>query len=889
MRSAEINRRFLLFFQQHGHTLVASAPLTAADPSLLFVNAGMVPFKPFFLGEQQPPYRRAASIQKCVRTVDIEVVGTTSRHTTFFPMAGNFSFGDYFKETAIPLAWRLLTGGLDEGGYGFDPQRLWATVYHDDDEAYDLWTGAVGLPPDRVQRRGKEDNFWDMGLPGPCGPCSEIYYDRHPEAGPGGGPAADEERYLEVWNLVFMQYERGEGPGKGYPILGDLPGRNIDTGMGVERMAVLLQDVDNVFETDALRPVLDRASELTSSRYGREPLADVRLRVVADHIRTATMLIGDGVVPGNEGQGYVLRRLLRRVVRTARLLGAGEQVLGPLVARVRDTMAPSYPELDEQFDRIQSVAVAEEEAFLGTLRTGTAHFQRAVDEARAAGRSRLSGDAAFALHDTYGFPIELTLEMARDAGFTVDEAGFRRLMSEQRDRAKADARSRKEHADVSVYRGVRERAGPSEFIGYDRTADEAIVRGLVADGEPAGSAGAGREVEVVLDRTPFYAEAGGQLADEGTIILSGAELEVVDVQRPLPDLVVHRAVVRAGEVRVGAAGYAQVDVERRRAISRAHTATHLIHQAVRGRLGETAAQAGSLNAPGRLRFDFTVPGGVPAGVLDEVEDEVNRVLIEDLPVRAFVTSQAEASRIGALALFGEKYGDEVRVVEVGDYARELCGGTHALASGQLGLVKLLGESSIGAGVRRLEALVGLDAFRYLAREHLLVGELAAALHARPEELADRVGSTLDRLRAAEKELEQLRAGALLAVAPQVAGAAGDVGGVAVAAHEAPAGTGADELRQLALEVRGRLDPGRPAVVVVAAPSDGRAALVVAVNEAGRRLGLAAGRLVAEGAAALGGRGGGRDELAQGGGTRPEAVGAAIAAVRRAVAGRREEG
>jgi alanyl-tRNA synthetase len=882
MRTAEINRRFLVFFQQHRHTLVASAPLTAADPSLLFVNAGMVPFKPFFLGEREPPYRRAASIQKCVRTVDIEVVGTTSRHTTFFPMAGNFSFGDYFKETAIPLAWQLLTTGQDDGGFGFDPHRLWATVYHDDDEAFGIWTDAVGLPADRVQRRGKEDNFWDMGVPGPCGPDSEIYYDRHPEFGPGGGPAADEERYLEVWNLVFMQYRRGDGPGKDYPILGDLPARNIDTGMGVERMALLLQGVDNVFETDALRPVLDRAAELTGARYGRDAAADVRLRVVADHVRTATMLICDGVTPGNEGQGYVLRRLLRRVVRTARLLGAGGEVLGPLVDRVRDTMAPSYPELDEQFGRIEAVAAGEEEAFLATLRTGTGHFQRTVDEARRDGAGTISGAAAFTLHDTYGFPIELTLEMAAEAGLGVDQAGFRRLMTEQRERARADAAARKTHADVGAYRAVLERAGGSEFTGYLTVTGEATVTGLLVGGLPADAAAEGAEVELVLDRTPFYAEAGGQLADEGTLTVGDALVEVVDVQRPLPDLVVHRGLVRRGEVEVGDAGYAAVDVERRRAISRAHTATHLVHRAVRGRLGESAAQAGSLNAPGRLRFDFTSPSGVPARLLEEVEEEVNSVLIDDLPVRAFLTSQEEAAQIGALALFGEKYGETVRVVEVGDYARELCGGTHALASGQLGLVKLLTESSIGAGVRRLEALVGLDAFRYLAREHVLVGQLAAAVHARPEELADRVAHTIDRLRTVEKELEQLRAGALLALAPDVARAAEEVGGILLASHQAPAGTDGDDLRRLALDVRGRLDPTRPAVVVTAAQSDGRAALVVAVNDRGREAGLAAGRLVAAGAGALGGRGGGRDDVAQGGGTRPEALGAAVTAVREAV-------
>ena len=884
MRSAEIHRRFLGFFEARGHTVVPSAPLPTPDPTLLFINAGMAPFKSYFLGEAKAPYPRASSIQKCLRTVDIEVVGTTARHLTFFQMAGNFSFGDYFKARAIPLAWELLTSSTTDGGFGFDPDRLWATVYLDDDEAYQLWTKVVGLPEDRVQRRGREDNYWDMGVPGPCGPDSEIYFDRGPQYGPDGGPVVDEERFLEIWNLVFMQYLRGPGPGKDYELLGDLPARNIDTGMGLERMASVLQGVETVFDTDLLRPMLDLAGELTGSRYGADPQADVRLRVVAEHSRAAAMLIGDGVNPSNEAGGYVLRRLLRRMVRSARLLGAGDPVSGPLIGAAVQAMGESYPELAADGDRIRGVAVAEEESFLDTLRTGTTHFERSVAELRSSGGSTLSGEAAFTLHDTYGFPVDLTLEMAREAGLSVDEEGFRRLMAEQRARAKADAAARKTgQVDLGAYRQAREAAGTGEFTGYTTTAGEATITALLSGGVLVPAAVAGEEVEVVLDRTPFYAEGGGQLADEGRIELAGgAVLEVVDVQRPLPDLVVHRAVVRAGEVPVGANVHAEVDVERRRSVSRSHTATHLIHQAIRRALGEQASQAGSLNAPGRLRFDFHSAGGVPVSVLADVEEEVNSILGEDLPVRAFLTSQEEALRIGALALFGEKYGEEVRVVEVGDYARELCGGTHALRSGQLGVVKLLGESSIGAGVRRIEALVGLDAFRHLAREHVLVSQLAETMRARPEELTERVSDLVNRLRVAEKELERLRAGALLAAAPEFAAAAQDVHGVAVVARAAPEGTSGDELRRLALEVRGRIDSGRPAVVALAAPAAGRATLVVAVNDIGREWGLAAGKLVAEAASVLGGRGGGRDDVAQGGGTQPESIPAALDAVRDAV-------
>jgi len=883
MQSHEIRDRFVRFFADRGHTVVPSASVIAADPTLLLVNAGMVPFKPFLLGDVAPAYPRATSVQKCIRTPDIDIVGTTTRHLTFFQMAGNFSFGDYFKDKAIPYAWELLTTSQAEGGYGFDPDRLWATVYLDDDEAARIWTDVVGLPSERLQRRGKEDNYWSMGVPGPCGPCSEIYYDRGPAYGREGGPVADEDRYLEVWNLVFMQYVRGPGAGYDYPIVAELPSRNIDTGMGIERMAVLLQDVDNVYEIDLLRPVLDRAAELTGVGYGAAQRSDVALRVVAEHARTTVVLIADGVVPGNEGRGYVLRRMLRRAVRSARILGAETPAMAALVEAVRSTMGPSFPELVSDAERIERVAVREEELFLSTLRTGTTLFDTAVAETRQAGGSTLSGDRAFALHDTFGFPINLTLEMAAEAGLTVDEEGFRRLMADQRRRAKDDSVAKKTgHVDVSAYRGLLEQAGVSVFTGYDSLGGEGSVRGLLHHGEPAQAAVEGDEVELVLDRTPFYAEAGGQLADHGRIRLDGAEIEVYDVQRPLPDLVVHRGRVLSGEVTAGAPVSAEVDVARRAAISRSHTATHMVHRAVRGLLGESATQAGSLNDAGRLRFDFASPAAVHPAVLRDVEDEVNAVLVENLPVTAFVTTQDEARRLGAMALFGEKYGESVRVVDVGDYARELCGGTHATSSGQLGLVKILGEASIGAGVRRVEALVGLDAFRFLAREHLLVSQLAESFKVPTDELPDRVAGVVARLREAEKELDRLRAGAVLQAAAGLAAGAQDVGGVAVATYQAPAGASADDARKLALDVRGRIDGGRPAVVAVAAVVKERPVLVVAVNETARALGLSAGSLVSEVTPILGGGGGGKADVAQGGGTRADAVGAALERLREAV-------
>ncbi|MCW2946834.1 MAG: alanyl-tRNA synthetase [Actinoallomurus sp.] len=885
MESAEIARRFLRFFEERGHNVVPSASLIAEDPTLLLVNAGMVPFKPYFLGQRKPAHPRATSVQKCIRTPDIDEVGKTTRHGTFFQMLGNFSFGDYFKEQAIPFAWDLLTRAEADGGFGFPEEKLWATVYHDDDEAFHLWRDRVGLPEDRIQRRGMADNFWSMGVPGPCGPCSEIYYDRGPEYGREGGPIADEDRYLEVWNLVFMQSERGPGAGKeGFPILGDLPAKNIDTGMGLERMASILQGVDNIYEIDTMWRILDRAADLTETKYGRDRRADVSLRVVADHVRSGTMMVADGVVPSNEGRGYVLRRILRRSIRNLRLLGAGdERHMHELTSAAIEGMGDTYSHLRADAAHIQTVIDAEEQSFLATLRTGTAIFDASVEETKRRKEPTLSGAQAFTLHDTYGFPIDLTLEMASEQGLAVDEGEFRRLMDEQRQRAKADAAAKKTgNLDVSVLGELLERAGSVVFTGYDSVGGEAHVVGLLVGGANVPSAGEGAEVEIVLDRTPFYAEGGGQLADQGVIRFSnGAEAEVLDVQTPLPGLVVHRGRVRRGEAQAGDTAYAEIDVERRRAISRSHTATHMVHRGFRNALGESAAQAGSENAPGRFRFDFTAAGAVPLSVLRDVEDEVNATLTNDLGVHASVHSIDEARKMGALALFGEKYGSEVRVVEIGDYSRELCGGTHVARSGQLGLIKVLGEQSIGAGVRRVEALVGIDAFRFLAKENVLVAQLSEQLKTRREELPERISGLVTRLRDAEKELERVRSQQVLQAAGELAGGAQDVGGVAFVAHRAPDGTGADDLRRLAVDVRGRLT-GRPSVVVIAGVPKDRPVVVVAVSEEGRARGLRAGALVGVAAKVLGGGGGGKDDLAQGGGADPKAIGEALAAVHRAV-------
>jgi len=894
METAEIRRRWLAFFESKGHTIVPSASLLYDDPNLLFVGAGMVPFKPYFLGQETPPWKRATSVQKCVRTGDIEEVGKTSRHGTFFQMNGNFSFGDYFKADAITFAWELLTTSQAEGGFGLDKERLWATVYHDDDEAADLWLTHSEIPVERIVRRGMADNFWSMGVPGPCGPCSEIFYDRGPEYGAEGGPAVDEDRYMEIWNLVFMQNVRGEGSGKDdFPIVGDLPAKSVDTGMGLERIASVLQGVDNLYEIDEIYPVLDKAAQLTGKRYGANSAHDaahshpddVRLRIVADHVRSSLMLIGDGVTPGNEGRGYVLRRMLRRAVRSMRLLGFDQPCLPHLLPVSMERMKASYPELETGFSRISAIAYGEEEAFRHTLDSGTTILDAAVAKAKSSGQSTLAGDQVFALHDTYGFPIDLTLEMAAEQGVQVDHDGFRRLMMEQRDRAKADARSKKSaHGDTSVYRSALDSIGRAvEFTGYDETVSEARVVGVLVDGASVACAHAGDEIELMLDRTPFYAEGGGQLADAGRIRLAGgAIIEVRDVQSPIKGLVVHHATVLSGEVTRGEQAQALVDLDRRRAISRAHTATHMVHKAIREALGDTATQAGSENAPGRFRFDFNASSALPLSVLSDVEAKVNALLLEDLPVHAEVMTQDEARASGAMALFGEKYGQAVRVVSVGDWARELCGGTHAQRSGQLGLVKLLGEASIGSGVRRVEALVGSDAYDFLAREHAVVGALTEALKVRSEELPERIASILGKLKEAEREINTMRMQQVLSASSSLAAGGRDVFGVSFVGHDAGDGVNADDLRGLALDVRSRLGNDRPSVVAVAGVAKDRPVVIITTNDAARQWGLRAGELVKVAAQTLGGGGGGKDDVAQGGGTDATKVGQALAKVEHAV-------
>ncbi|ORA35010.1 alanine--tRNA ligase [Mycobacterium aquaticum] len=890
MQTHEIRKRFLDHFVKAGHTEVPSASVILDDPNLLFVNAGMVQFVPYFLGARTPPWDRATSVQKCIRTPDIDEVGITTRHNTFFQMAGNFSFGDYFKKGAIELAWTLLTNPVSEGGYGFDPERLWATVYLDDDEAIGLWQEVAGLPLERIQRRGMADNYWSMGIPGPCGPCSEIYYDRGPEYGIEGGPEANEDRYIEIWNLVFMQNERGEGTSKNdFEILGPLPRKNIDTGMGVERIACLLQGVDNVYETDLVRPVIDLVASIAPRGYGvGNHEDDVRYRIIADHSRTAAIIIGDGVSPGNEGRGYVLRRLLRRIIRAAKLLGVEEPIMGRLMATVRDEMGPSYPELVTDFERINRIAVAEETAFNRTLVSGSRLFDDAAKSTRAAGKSTLSGADAFTLHDTYGFPIDLTLEMAAEAGLTVDEAGFRSLMAEQRARAKADAAARKQaHTDLTAYRELVD-AGPTEFTGFDELTSEARILGIFVDGKRVPVVGhEGLEadrVELILDRTPFYAESGGQIADEGVISGTGssetARAAVTDVQKIAKTLWAHRVNVESGEFVEGDTVAAAVDPKWRHGATQGHSGTHMVHAALRQVLGPNAVQAGSLNRPGYLRFDFNWQGALSEDQRSQIEEVTNEAVEADFEVHTFNTELDKAKAMGAMALFGENYPDEVRVVEIGGpFSLELCGGTHVHNSAQIGPVTILGESSVGSGVRRVEAYVGLESFRHLAKERALMAGLASSLKVPSEEVPARVATLVERLKAAEKELDKVRLANARAAAANAAAGAELIGKVRVVAQRMAAGMSGGDLRSLVGDIKGKLgsDPG---VVALIAEGEGDSVpFVVAVNPAAQDLGLRANDLVKQFAAPVNGRGGGKADLAQGSGKGAAGIDAALAALR----------
>ncbi len=879
MKTAEIQRRWLKFFESKDHVIVPSASLISEDPSLLFTVAGMVPFIPYMTGLIPAPYKRATSVQKCVRTLDIEEVGKTTRHGTFFQMNGNFSFGDYFKREAIAYAWEFLTSPTADGGLGLAKELLWVTVFRDDEESIGIWREVADIPLERIQKRGMKDNYWSTGQPGPAGPCSEIYYDRGPEYGIEGGPEADEDRYIEIWNLVFMQYERGQGGGKeDFEILGELPKKNIDTGMGLERVAFLMQGVENLYEIDQVRPVLDLAAELSGKVYGANEEDDVRLRVVADHVRSALMLISDGVSPGNDGRGYVLRRLLRRTVRAMRLLGVNEPVFAKLFETSKNAMVDAYPDLNDQYTRIDKTVRAEEEAFLRTLVSGTAVLDIAIQDAKAKATTELDGATTFLLHDTYGFPIDLTVEIAEESGLAVNREAFTALMLEQKTRAKADAKMKKSGAtDLSVY-GEFRTLGLTNFTGYESLNSEGKVLGIIQDGSPVKEASQGDVVEVILDSTSFYAESGGQIADVGLILGNGFELEVLDVQKPVKGLISHKVLIKSGGVSVNSVAQTKVDSNWRLGAAQAHSGTHVVHAALRQVLGPTALQSGSYNKPGYLRLDFSWNAALSSETRSEIEEISNLAIRQDLAVSAQLMSLPDAKTWGAVALFGETYEESVRVIEIGGpWSRELCGGTHVSRSSQIGLVSITNESSVGSGSRRLEALVGFEALTSLNRDRLLLQQISESLKVTPANASERLAIVLQELKDSQRQLNALQAASLGSKIPELIASGKDLSKAFVVATNVWELPSVDVLRDLGVKMRDQLSD-RSAVIALFAVIDAKPSVLVVANDLAQSKGINAGDLVKVASSVLGGGGGGKADIAQGGGVAITEIPNAIAAI-----------
>ena len=868
MDGDRIREAFLSFFEERGHRRVPSSSLIPPlDSGLLLTNAGMNQFIPYFLGHAQAPFPRATTDQRCFRALDIDNVGHTARHLTFFEMLGNFSFGDYFKAEAVSWAYELVTER-----YGIDAERLWVTVFEEDTEAEAAWD-ATGLPASRIVKRGKFDedgefaNFWSTHAPGPCGPCSEIFVDRGPRFGPDGGPDVDEERFMEIWNLVFIQDETDDGVN----VVGELPAKNIDTGSGLERLATVLQGVDSVFETDLLRPLLEVAESLSGRTHGRDERDDVSLKVIAEHGRATTFLIADGVQPSNDGRGYVLRRMLRRVVSHARRLGIERDVMPPLVERTVELFGHAHPELVENRAYVEQVASSEEGRFAGTLRQGMTLFETEIE--KAAGAKRLPGDVVFKLHDTFGFPKELTSELAAEAGLEIDEERFEALMDAQRERAKRSAKNVRAEEELATVAGE---AGTTEFVGYQTLESDGRLVALIGPGGREPVATEGEEVRFVLDRTPFYAESGGQVGDRGVIRAPGGTITVTDTQFGPGDIIVHTGVVGSGEIREGEEVHGEVDAARREATARAHTATHIVHWTLRHVLGDHARQAGSLVAPGRLRFDFPHHSAVPRDVLEEAEELANRRLAEDGQVTIYETTMDEAKNQGAIALFGEKYGDFVRVVEVGDYSIELCGGTHVHHTGEIALVRILHEASIGAGMRRVEALVGPDALREINMERDLLYAIARELGTDPKGALERARHYAERVKQLEGELGKQAKQELKDRAEQLASGARVVEGAKLVTAAVDAD--ADELRSLAQDVANRLEGSDGAAAVLGTGQGGKALLVAAATKQLIARGVTAPALLEPAAKIVGGGKGGKPNLAFSGGPKGDAFQEALDAV-----------
>jgi alanyl-tRNA synthetase len=866
--SLTIRETFLGFYEERDHRRYGSASLIANDPTLLLTVAGMVPFKPYFLGDAVPPHPRATSFQKCVRTNDIENVGRTTRHLSLFEMLGAFSFGDYFKRDAIRYAWELSTEV-----FGLEPERIWVTIHESDDESEAIWLEETGVPLERIQRvgapegatrRDASDNFWSTGGEGPCGPCTELHYDRGPEWGQEGGPEVDGERYLEFYNLVLMQYVQDVDGN----VTGDLPKPSVDTGMGLERMAILKQDVANVFETDLFAPLLARAGELTGVTYGDDADLDVSLRVVAEHARTAAFLIADGVLPAKEGRGYVLRRLMRRAVRHGQLLGldvgGGQPLLLPMVEAVIEHTSASYPDLQRQRELITRVAAAEESDFGARLRQGLEQVDDVISGVRASDQAEVfPGEVAFELHDTYGFPIDLTAEIAADAGLQLDRERFEALMDAQRQRARAASKRGDGGIPVEHYREAAGAVGTTEFVGYGSLTAEASLGAIVTGAGLQRSASEGDEVEIVLPRTPFYAEGGGQIGDAGVLETATGRLQVTDTQERIEGLIVHRALVVAGEVSTGQPIEARVDPARRVATARSHSATHVLHATIKEVLGDHAQQAGSLVTPGRLRFDFPHFESVSRDSIDLIERTINTRVLDDPHVHTEIMSLDAARDAGAVANFGDKYGQEVRVVTIGEFSKELCGGTHVPSGATIGTITVVREESIGSNTRRIEALTGQDALTFLGRERLVAEEVARLVDAPTDQAVARVGQLLERLKAAEKQLTAARGATLSQDAKRLADDAVREDGTAVVVHRAD-GLAMDDLRRLASEIRGNLGT-RAVVVVGTATDDGKAQLIAAVTTDLLEAGVEARPILHPAAQVVGGGAGGKGDLAQAGG------------------------
>ncbi|UZQ86895.1 alanine--tRNA ligase [Thermoclostridium stercorarium] len=850
----ELREKYLSFFESKGHLRLPSFSLVPEnDPSVLLINAGMTPLKPYFTGQKIPPSRRVTTCQKCIRTPDIDNVGKTSRHATFFEMLGNFSFGDYFKKEAITWAWEFFTEVL-----GIPEERLYVSVYFEDDEAFDIWNKVVGLPKEKIFRMGKEDNFWEHGT-GPCGPCSEIYFDRGKDKGCGKETCTvgcDCDRFIEVWNLVFSQFDRQED-GTYLP----LKQKNIDTGMGLERLACVVQGVDNIFEVDTVRTVLDHVCRIAGVRYGEDYKKDVSIRVITDHIRGSSMLVSDGVLPSNEGRGYVLRRLIRRAARHGRLLGIKDAFLSELAETVINVSMGAYPHMGEKRDYIKKVISIEEEKFYNTIDQGMNILEEYVDELKRQGSDTISGSMVFKLHDTYGFPVDLTREIAQEHSMKIDENGFHEEMRKQKEKAR-EARLKKENSawEKDLFSGEY-KSVVTEFTGYNEYETEATVRFIVLDGKLVENAQMDDEVAVVLDRTPFYAESGGQVGDTGVITGDNFKMTVNDCKKTSDGKYLHYGKIESGMVQVNDRVIAKVDIERRKCTARNHTTTHILHRALKKILGDHVHQAGSLVAPDRLRFDFTHFSPLTEEQIEAVESEVNSVILSNYPVTVREMPLEEAKKAGATALFGEKYGDIVRVVSVGDYSMELCGGTHISSSGEAGLIKIIGESGIASGVRRIEALTGTGAISWYKNKERTLRKVAEIVKSTPDDTPSKVNNLVEEIKNLQKELNSIKDKLANQSVNDLLNKAEDVSGVKVLAARLDQ-LDMTALRNMADTLKNKLGAS---VVVLASGFDGKVSLVVSATKDAVSRGIHCGKIISEAAKAAGGGGGGRPDMAQAGG------------------------